>query len=205
MRYGIDEAGRGCLAGPVTAACVGFPDNFSFNNVILNDSKALPPSMREISAQYLRLHAFWGIGWAYPHEIDKYNIHHATLLAMKRAFYQMKNYINKHIVYKNVDFMHEEILVDGLFTPQLPIKMTAKIKGDTYIPQIQAASILAKTSRDALMRLLHASFPHYHFYSHKGYPTKRHKQAIKYYGMRPCIHRKHFCRNIFVNNKTISL
>ncbi len=202
MIYGIDEAGRGTLAGPVTAACVAFQfsdtireQHFIKHALALADSKTLTPKQRNASSQFIRKYYLWGIGWAYPHEIDTYNIHHATLLAMQRAFHQTIRY-GRSIKYIPRDTSKDIVLVDGIFTPDIPLTTKAKVKGDSYIPQIQAASIVAKVARDTFMHMLHHDMPEYKFITNKGYPTKNHKNALHHYGIRDHIHRKSFCKKI---------
>jgi ribonuclease HII len=161
---GIDEAGRGPIAGPVTAAAVILPDDFPLE--ILDDSKVLTREQREESAAVIRARATsWGIGWASHSEIDARNILQATLLAMKRAVEAMP-------------IKPERLLVDGLFCPSCGIPSTAIVKGDATVPQIMAASILAKTARDAWMEEYAAEEPAYGFERHKGYPTAEHRRIV---------------------------
>ncbi len=174
---GIDEAGRGPLAGPVTAAAVCLPDDFPVDH--LADSKALSPSRREALAVQIRAGATaWSLGWASAEEIDRYNIHHATLLAMRRAV-------------EGLAVRPTELLVDGLFVPACGIPGRAIVRGDATIPAIMAASILAKTARDAWMVRYAAVDPRYGFERHKGYPTVQHRQCIALHGLSP-IHRRSF-------------
>ena len=135
---GVDEAGRGPLAGPVTASAVILPDNFPI--LILKDSKQLNSHKRaEVSLVIRRLALDCTVGWSWPEEIDRWNIHRATLLAMKRAIASLR--LNPDMV-----------LVDGLFTPTSPYPSRSIVRGDKSIPQIQAASIIAKTTRDMWMK-----------------------------------------------------
>lgn len=171
---GVDEAGRGALAGPVFAGAVilRFKDKFL-------DSKALSPEQREVFFQQIKNRHVFGLGWASQEEIDSLNIHIASLLAMERAVETLK-----------VPSGH--ILVDGQFRiKNLNLKQSPIIKGDTKYAPIMAASIVAKTQRDALMRQYGKQYPHYKFEAHKGYPTTKHKIAIKKYGPSP-LHRKTF-------------
>lgn len=174
---GIDEAGRGPLAGPVTAAAVCLPEDFPVDH--LADSKALSPSRREALAVQIRAAALaWSLGWASAQEIDRHNIHHATLLAMRRAV-------------EGLRLRPTELLVDGLFVPACGIPGRAIVHGDATIPAIMAASILAKTARDAWMVRYAAVDPRYGFERHKGYPTAEHRRLIALHG--PCaIHRRSF-------------
>ena len=174
---GVDEAGRGPLAGPVTAAAVILPEDFPRD--ILGDSKQLTPDKRESASKIIRCSAVsYCIGWCWPGEIDLLNIHVATLLAMQRAV-------------EGLSVQPENVLVDGKFIPELAIPAEAIIKGDTFVPEIQAASILAKTVRDRWMVRYSWIEPDYLFEQHKGYPTKLHRQRCRTYGLSP-IHRKSF-------------
>lgn len=174
---GIDEAGRGPLAGPVTAAAVILPKCFPINH--LNDSKALSRRAREEQSLLVRQNAqAWSIGWAWPLEIDRINIHHATLLAMLRA-------------YKGLRCIPDLVLVDGRFTIAIDPKCRAEIGGDSRIPEIMAASILAKTTRDRWMVRYSRIDSRYDFDIHKGYPTKKHRSLLRRHGPSP-IHRRSF-------------
>jgi ribonuclease HII len=173
---GIDEAGRGPLAGPVTAAAVILPE--VFDTTILADSKTLSKKKRTAVEAVIRRTSVWAIGWAWPAEIDCLNIHHATLLAMKRAFTGLAE-------------QPEAVLVDGKFCPDIPISCTAVVKGDSIHPEIMAASILAKNTRDRWMETAASLYPGYGFERHAGYPTKSHRRAVSLLG--PCgIHRLTF-------------
>jgi ribonuclease HII len=174
---GVDEAGRGPLAGPLTAAAVILPDDFP--REILADSKALSPERRAAAAGVIRARAVaWAVGWAWPEEIDRINIHKATLLAMRRAVL-------------GLSIKPMRLVVDGLFTPDVDIVRTAVVKGDATVPEIMAASIMAKTIRDGWMVRYSEKQPGYGFDRHKGYPTKEHRQKIRELG--PCpIHRLSF-------------
>lgn len=174
---GVDEAGRGPIAGPVTAAAVILTPNFPIT--ILDDSKKILPARRQIVAEQIKKKAVaWAVGWAWPREIDELNIHHATLLAMKRAI-------------DSLEVKPDLVQVDGLFTPVIDIECCAIKKGDTYVPSIQAASIIAKTQRDSWMREYSLVEPVYGFEKHKGYPTREHRERVKMYGVSP-IHRRSF-------------
>ncbi len=174
---GIDEAGRGCLAGPVVAAAVILPDNFFLPG--LNDSKKLSPQKREKIAVEIKAQAkAWAIGLAWPEEIDRINILQATLKAMGRAV-------------KNLKQTPRFLLIDGNQTIPLDIPQKAVVGGDAQVPCISAASILAKTFRDHLMFHLDRRYPGYRLAKHKGYGTREHLLAIKRLG--PCpVHRKTF-------------
>ena len=174
---GIDEAGRGPLAGPVVSAAVILPDCFNCPGV--TDSKKLSEKKREalfpeINAQALAV----GIGMASHQEIDQINILQASLLSMKRAV-------------QNLALDPDYLFIDGKFTIDMELPQQAIVKGDSKSISIAAASIIAKVTRDRLMATLHKTYPQYNFIQHKGYPTKAHKQAIIEYG--PCpVHRKTF-------------
>ncbi len=167
---GIDEAGRGPLAGPVVAAAVILPDNFFLKG--LNDSKKISPKKRESLYPLIMQQAVsYHIALADPAEIDSLNIHHATLLAMRRAL-------------EGLSIQPAFIQVDGKFLPKTSIPGKAIIGGDGSEPAISAASVLAKVYRDHLMDALDAQYPQYGFKQHKGYPTVTHIAALKKFG--PC-------------------
>jgi ribonuclease HII len=165
LRCGIDEAGRGPIAGPVTAAAVILPRGFPVD--VLDDSKVLTPEERCGAAALIRARAVaWGIGWATHQEIDKINILQATLLAMARAVEQL-------------GVRPDELLVDGLYCPpSRGIRCRAIVRGDATVPCIMAASILAKTARDAWMDDYSRQEPAYGFDRHKGYPTPEHRAIV---------------------------
>jgi ribonuclease HII len=174
---GIDEAGRGPLAGPVTAGAVILGPDFPC--AVLNDSKRLSPAARFKAAAVIRKHALsYALGWAWPEEIDRYNIHCASLLAMERAL-------------RALGVKPELVLVDGKFTPRSPVPCRAVVKGDASIPVIMAASIIAKTGRDVWMERYARLEPGYGFEVHKGYPTAGHRKAVARLGLSP-IHRRSF-------------
>ena len=174
---GVDEAGRGPLAGPVFAACVVLRDDHAIRG--LADSKKLSPARREELAVQIRSRAAaWAIASASVEEIDTHNILRASLLAMRRAVERLT--LEPH-----------EVLVDGLHCPQLRFPVRAVVRGDDTIAAISAASILAKTARDALMLELHARYPDYGFDRHKGYPTPDHLAALRHFGVSP-VHRRSF-------------
>jgi ribonuclease HII len=165
---GVDEAGRGPLAGPVVAACVVLHPRHPIAG--LADSKRLSPARRgRLEAQIKERALAWGVAEASPREIDEENILRATLLAMARAIRALPR-------------LPDEILVDGQHCPAVARPVRAVVRGDATIPQISAASILAKTHRDRLMLELHREFPQFGFDSHKGYPTADHLAALRRYG-----------------------
>ena len=177
---GVDEAGRGPLAGPVCAAAVILPVDCCIHG--LDDSKKLTEKKREHLFQVIQQEAqAYGVGWASVEEIDRYNILQATFLAMGRAV-------------KAISFLADWAMVDGNRMPPLPIPGEAIVKGDGKSASIAAASILAKVSRDRLLRELDALYPQYGFAQHKGYGTKAHYHAIQQYGVLP-VHRKTFLKN----------
>ena len=165
---GTDEAGRGCLAGPVTAAAVILPLDFS--NSILNDSKQLSHTKRNLLKPIIEAEAVsYGVAHIFPKEIDEINILNASILAMHHSISKLEN----------VDF----IGVDGnRFKPFKTIPHQTVIKGDGKYQNIAAASVLAKTYRDAYMDKIHEEFPMYNWKQNKGYPTKEHRAAIHKYG-----------------------
>ena len=177
MRCGVDEAGRGPLAGPVFAAAVILGAAHGIKG--LADSKTLSAAQREALAVQIRRSAVaWAVASASVEEIDALNILQATLLAMRRAV-------------EALAMAPTEVLVDGLYCPQIAHPARAVVRGDALIAEISAASILAKTSRDALMVALHAQYPDYGFDRHKGYGTAEHLRALREHGA--CgVHRRSF-------------
>jgi ribonuclease HII len=175
---GTDEAGRGCLAGPVTAAAVILPE--TFESPFLDDSKKLSePRRLELAAQIREQALAFAISHVSPETIDQINILKASILAMHRALDQLAQ-------------RPAAIAVDGnKFTAYRDIPHQCLIKGDGRFLNIAAASILAKTARDALMRELHEEFPQYQWHRNKGYPTRAHREALREYGPTPH-HRKSF-------------
>ena len=174
---GVDEAGRGPLAGAVFAACVVLNPANKIEGI--SDSKKLSEKNRNKLAYLIKKNSIaWAIASASVEEIDKINILQASLLAMKRAV-------------ENLPFLPDKILVDGIHSPKLNLKIQTIIKGDSLVPAISAASILAKTARDAEMYCLHKSFPDYGFDQHKGYPTKKHLEALQIHGI-SIVHRRSF-------------
>ena len=186
VEAGCDEAGRGCLAGSVFAAAVILPEDYQHE--LLNDSKQLTEKKRYQLREIIERDAVaWAVGVVTPEEIDKINILNASILAMHRALDQLK-------------VRPEAIIVDGnRFKPYSPvidgktvtIPHTTIVKGDGKYLSIAAASILAKTYRDDYMNRLAEEYPQYDWLSNKGYPTKKHRDAIRQYGITP-YHRKTF-------------
>lgn len=172
IEAGCDEAGRGCLAGSVYAAAVILPPDYQ--NADLNDSKQLTDKRRKaLRVQIERDAVAWAVGIVTPEEIDKINILNASILAMHRALDQLK-------------VRPEAIIVDGnRFKPYHDLPHTTIVKGDGKYMAIAAASILAKTYRDDYMDALAEEYPQYDWKSNKGYPTKKHRAAIREYGVTP--------------------
>ncbi len=169
IEAGCDEAGRGCLAGPVTAAAVILPENFS--NDVLNDSKQLTERQRDALRPIIEREAVaWAVAFVSPQEIDEINILKASFLAMHRAVAALK-------------VRPEALLIDGnRFTPYAGIPHTCIVKGDGKMMSIAAASVLAKTHRDEYMRRIATEYPQYGWEVNKGYPTKAHREAIARFG-----------------------
>lgn len=183
LEAGCDEAGRGCLAGSVYAAAVILPEDYE--NAMLNDSKQLSERRRyQLREQIERDAVAWAVGIVTPEEIDKINILNASILAMHRALDQLR-------------VRPEAIIVDGnrfktyTDSTHTPLPHTCIVKGDGKYLAIAAASILAKTYRDDYMNGLAGEYPQYDWLSNKGYPTKKHREAIRQYGITP-YHRRTF-------------
>ena len=178
IEAGCDEAGRGCLAGSVYAAAVIFPEGYT--NEELNDSKQLTDKRRKKLREVIERDALaWAVGIVTPEEIDKINILNASILAMHRALDQLQ-------------IRPEAVIVDGnRFKPYNGLPHTTIVKGDGKYLSIAAASILAKTYRDDYMDKLAEEFPQYDWLDNKGYPTKKHREAIKVHGITP-YHRRSF-------------
>lgn len=172
IEAGCDEAGRGCLAGPVYAAAVILPPDY--HNDLLNDSKQLSEKKRDQLRSIIERDAIsWAVGIVDNQEIDQINILNASILAMHRALDQLT-------------VRPQEIIVDGnRFKPYRDIPHTTIVKGDGKYMSIAAASILAKTHRDECMLALHQQYPQYHWDSNKGYPAPVHRQAIRLHGTTP--------------------
>ena len=178
IEAGCDEAGRGCLAGSVYAAAVILPEGYQ--NELLNDSKQLSEKKRYQLREIIERDAVaWAVGIVTPEEIDQINILNASILAMHRALDQLK-------------VRPEAIIVDGnRFKPYQKLPYTTIVKGDGKYLSIAAASILAKTYRDDYMNRLAEEYPQYDWRSNKGYPTKKHRDAIRQFGITP-YHRKSY-------------
>ena len=174
---GVDEVGRGALAGPVVSAAVVLPA--SYHDDLVTDSKKLSPRKREKADRLIRNNALaWSIGAAGVGEIDEHNIHHATLIAMRRAVLGLR-------------LIPDFVIVDGRFLPELPYPGKAQVQADVTESNVSAASILAKVFRDHYMLFLKRQYPQYGFCRHKGYPTAMHLEALRNFG--PCPeHRRSF-------------
>ena len=175
MVCGVDEAGRGPLAGPVVAAAVILGRSLDG----LDDSKQLTEQQRETLEAEIKAHAVaWAVASASVGEIDRLNILRASLLAMRRAVLRLA-------------VRPGEVLIDGLYCPRVDLPARAVVRGDACVAEISAASILAKTARDAMMRVLHRRYPDYGFDQHKGYSTEQHLRALRVHGA--CLaHRRSF-------------
>tara|TARA_Y100000748_G_scaffold21892_1_gene16721 strand:- start:50 stop:592 length:543 start_codon:yes stop_codon:yes gene_type:complete len=171
---GVDEVGRGCLAGPVTAAAVILKNPISE----LKDSKQISPSKREVLSETIKEQSIFSLASISNNKIDEINIHQATLLAMQEAIISLP--ITPDLVY-----------VDGKFIPNVEVNCRAVIGGDKLIPEISAASIIAKVQRDEFMRQLDKKYPIYAFAQNKGYGTAHHLNALKESGY-TSFHRKSF-------------
>ena len=172
VEAGCDEAGRGCLAGSVYAAAVILPPDYS--NALLNDSKQLSERQRYALRDVIESEALaWAIGIVTPEEIDRINILNASIMAMRRAL-------------DALTIRPQAVIVDGnKFKPYASLPHTCIVKGDAKYLSIAAASILAKTYRDDYMNRLAEEYPQYDWLSNKGYPTKKHREAIRQYGATP--------------------
>ena len=176
---GVDEVGRGPLAGPVVAAAVILPSLFDSGSITIDDSKRLTPAKRSKADQLLRREAVcWAIGVAGVEEIDRLNIHHASLLAMRRAVLALTHKPSR-------------VLVDGKYLPDLDIPGEAIVGGDGIHTVISAASVIAKEYRDRYMSRLDLKFPGYALAKNKGYPTQEHLLSIRVLGICSA-HRKTF-------------
>lgn len=178
LEAGTDEAGRGCLSGPVVAAAVILP--LGFKHEILNDSKQLSEKKRNELRPYIEENALaFSVSFIDNEEVDKLNVLKASIMGMHRSIAQLK-------------IKPEYIIVDGnKFAPYKDIPYSTIVKGDAKFMSIAAASVLAKTYRDAYMEKIHSKFPNYFWDKNKGYPTKQHRDAIRKFGVTK-YHRKSF-------------
>lgn len=176
---GVDEAGRGPLAGPVVAAACILPPDLVIAG--LDDSKKLTEKKRErLYSEITEQALAWAVGMASPAEIDEINILNASMLAMRRAI-------------EGLTLTPDFALIDGNVVRNLPVEAVAVVGGDAKVASIAAASVLAKVTRDRLCIEMDKEYPQYGFAKHKGYPTKEHREAVLQYGASP-IHRKSFLR-----------
>lgn len=183
LTVGFDEAGRGPLAGPVSAAAVILPDDFPLE--ILNDSKKLSEKKRLYAEEIIKEKACWGIGLVDHATIDRINILNASMLAMKIAFEVL---MEKLPEWKNRNSIQDFVLkgiTDGTKCPEVFIECRAEPKADANYPQVMAASILAKTCRDKIMVEMDKKYPQYGYAKHKGYPTRDHVQICREIGPSP--------------------
>ena len=183
---GLDEAGRGPLAGPVIAACVVLSPGFPVE--ILGDSKKLSERKRNMAEKIIKEKCLWGIARVEHDEIDRINILNASLLAMKKAYEKMVKKLEVWCKSNGIDFNSIEkihAIVDGNKVPDLSCELEAKVKADATVPEVMAASILAKVERDRIMVQYDALYPEYGYAKHKGYPTKAHREICRKIGPSP--------------------
>ncbi|WP_299124135.1 ribonuclease HII [uncultured Tenacibaculum sp.] len=178
LEAGTDEAGRGCLSGPVVAAAVILPENFQHE--LLNDSKQLSEKKRQELRPYIEEHALaYAVSFIHHEEVDELNVLQASITGMHRSLEQLST-------------QPEFIIVDGnKFKPYKEVPHQTIVKGDAKFMSIAAASVLAKTYRDEFMEKIHQEYPQYNWKKNKGYPTKEHRNAIREHGATP-YHRKSF-------------
>jgi len=185
---GFDEAGRGPLAGPVSAGAVILPDDFPLE--ILNDSKKMSEARREMAESVIKEKALWGFAVVDHATIDKINILQASLLAMRLAFEDMLSRLDVWCDSRGIEksvFALDNLqgISDGNFCPEVPIECRAVVKADSKFAQVMAASIIAKVGRDRIMKEYDARYPEYGYARHKGYPTAAHKEACRRLGPSP--------------------
>lgn len=185
LTLGFDEAGRGPLAGPVSAAAVILPDDFPIE--ILNDSKKLSEKKRNEAEKIIKERACWGISFVDHREIDRINILQASMLAMRLAYIEMEKKLAEWCGRYNIDFSKIKVsaITDGTKCPDVPVECRCEAKADGKYPCVMAASILAKTARDRLMIELDNLYPEYGYAKHKGYPTPEHKKICRQLGPSP--------------------
>lgn len=190
LTIGFDEAGRGPLAGPVSASAVILPQSFPMN--LLNDSKKLSEKKRELAEPVIKEQACWGIGLVDYDVIDQINILEASMLAMKIAFQQVLEKLPEWCKANNIDYSRVVLngITDGTRCPDVSesnveIQCRAEPKADGNYPEVMAASILAKTCRDRIMIEMDKKYPEYGYAKHKGYPTKSHKEICRKIGPSP--------------------
>ena len=183
LLVGFDEAGRGPLAGPVSAAAVILPEDFP--NEILNDSKKLSEKKREAAEKIIKEKACWGIGLVDHEKIDEINILEASMLAMKIAFENLTKMLPQWLKEQNINDYILNGITDGTRCPDVAIEIKWEPKADGKYPCVMAASILAKTCRDRIMVEMDKKYPGYGYAKHKGYPTRDHKEICHKLGPSP--------------------
>lgn len=192
---GFDEAGRGPLAGPVTAGCVILPKDFPFE--MLNDSKKLSEKKRQAAEKVIMEKACWGLGIVDHETIDQMNILRASMYAMSIAYQMMRAKLPDWLRSQKIDFDEANLdsmisaITDGTSCPQVPCACRCEPKADGKYPEVMAASIIAKVERDKMMMEFDRLYPQYGYAKHKGYPTPAHKAICREIGMSP-IQRKTF-------------
>ncbi len=185
LQCGFDEAGRGPLAGPVTAGCVILPDDFPLE--LLNDSKKLSEKKREVAEAVIKEKALWGLGIVDHETIDRINILQASMLAMRRAYDMMMLDFEKWCASRGISPSGVQIsaVTDGTSCPDVPCDCRCEPKADGKYPAVMAASIIAKVARDRIMTDYDRLYPQYGYARHKGYPTKAHRQICRQIGPSP--------------------
>ena len=185
LEVGFDEAGRGPLAGPVSAGCVILPPDFPFE--FLNDSKKLSEKKRDAAELIIKEKACWGVALVDHKKIDEINILEASMLAMKLAYQQMIQKLPQWCQNNGIDYSKIKLsgITDGTRCPQVPIECRCEPKADGNYSCVMAASILAKVERDRIMYQMDKLYPEYGYAKHKGYPTKAHKEVCYKIGPSP--------------------
>lgn len=185
LEVGFDEAGRGPLAGPVSAGCVILPPDFPFE--LLNDSKKLSEKKRDAAELIIKEKACWGVALVDHKKIDEINILEASMLAMKLAYEQMVQKLPQWCKDNGIDYSKIKLsgITDGTRCPQVPIECRCEPKADGNYTCVMAASILAKVERDRIMYQMDKLYPEYGYAKHKGYPTKAHKEVCYKIGPSP--------------------
>ena len=185
LEVGFDEAGRGPLAGPVSAGCVILPPDFPFE--FLNDSKKLSEKKRDAAELIIKEKACWGVALVDHKKIDEINILEASMLAMKLAYQQMVQKLPQWCQNNGIDYSKIKLsgITDGTRCPQVPIECRCEPKADGNYTCVMAASILAKVERDRIMYQMDKLYPEYGYAKHKGYPTKAHKEVCYKIGPSP--------------------
>ncbi len=185
LSCGLDEAGRGPLAGPVTAGACILPPDFPLD--LLNDSKKLSEKKREAAEKIIKVKALWGIGIVDHETIDKMNILHAAMYAMKLAYEMMLLRLDSWCKSNGFDPTDVRIsaIADGNTLPPVSCPCRCEVKGDARFPEVMAASILAKVERDRIMVAFDKDYPQYGYAKHKGYPTPEHKKICREIGPSP--------------------